>query len=175
MSHSSRFGYCFLGMLVLSAPGMISAQAACYSTPAMAIDSLNSASFVPPVSEGGGYRIRNIQSDPVLGQRWATVVRCDHPEWPVIALQFRRSQTLQASREHQQDIHAIPVIRAGDVVRLWKQEEFVRIEAVGVAEENGYSGKTIQVRLLHHNTEVSSAQELFAGVVRGPSDVEMQP
>jgi hypothetical protein len=36
-------------------------------------------------------------------------------------------------------------------------------------------GKTILVRLLRRNTDDQSIPEQFSGVIRGPSDVEMQP
>jgi hypothetical protein len=69
----------------------------------------------------------------------------------------------------------IPVVRAGDIVRLWKQEDLLRIEVAGIAEESGGLGKTIRVRLLHRSADDQGNQERFSGIVRGPSDVEMQP
>jgi hypothetical protein len=123
--------------------------------------------------------VRSIQSDPVLGHRWALIASCDHPEWPSSALQIAESrlaplsvQIQQASRSSAQ---VVTVVRAGDVVRLWKQEDLLRIEIAGISEESGGLGNTIRVRLLHRNTDDQSIQEHFLGVIRGPSDVEMQP
>jgi hypothetical protein len=66
-------------------------------------------------------------------------------------------------------------VHAGDLVQLWRQENFLRIEIPGVSEETGDLGKTIRVRLLHRNTDDQSAPEHFSGVVRGPFSVEIQP
>jgi flagella basal body P-ring formation protein FlgA len=70
---------------------------------------------------------------------------------------------------------SIPVVHAGDIVRLWRQEELLRIEVVGVSQESGGLGKAIRVRLLRQNTDNQAIQEQLSGIVRGPSDVEMQP
>jgi len=163
-SHRSRTVCSLCWLAVLIAQDAVSAQAACYNSPTAAVDSLRPGSLTAPVSSGGGYRVTTIQSDPLLGQRWVMIASCDHPERPVIAFQ-------------DQDVnsHEIPVVRIGDIVLLWKQEDLLRIEVAGVAEENGGLSKTIRVRLLHRNTDNQSSQEEFAGIVRGPSDVEMQP
>jgi flagella basal body P-ring formation protein FlgA len=68
-----------------------------------------------------------------------------------------------------------PVVHVGDLVRLWKQESLLRIEVAGVSEESGSVGKTIRVRLLRSNMDGQTTTEQFSGVVRGPSDVEIQP
>jgi flagella basal body P-ring formation protein FlgA len=73
------------------------------------------------------------------------------------------------------DVSTISIVHAGDRVRLWKQEDFLRIEVSGVSEESGGLGTTIRVRLLHRNTDDQSIHDQFSGIVRGPSDVEMQP
>ena len=48
------------------------------------------------------------------------------------------------------------------------------VVVAGVAEENGGLGKIVRVRLLRRNADDQATQERFLGVVRGPSDVEMQ-
>jgi hypothetical protein len=58
-------------------------------------------------------------------------------------------------------------------VRLWKQESVVRFEASGIAEGSGDLGATIRVRLTHKDTDVQSAPQQFAGIVRGHADVEI--
>jgi hypothetical protein len=68
----------------------------------------------------------------------------------------------------------LPVVRAGDVVRLWSREDAVRIELAAMAEENGGLGKTVRVRLMPRNTLGQQPEEQLLGVVRGPHDVEMQ-
>jgi Chaperone for flagella basal body P-ring formation len=153
-------------------------QAACYRTPRAAIDSFNPATNTSPVS-AGGYRVTGLQSDPILEQRWALVISCDHPEWPVSAVPLEESgsssSSSRMSRASQNMAPAKRLVRAGDLVRLWRQEDRLRIEIAGVSEDSGGLGDTIRVRLQRRNTEESSTQAEFSGIIRGPSDVEMQP
>lgn len=161
------------------------AGAACYPTPRLAIQAVISGSPLSAVSGDSGYRVAKVQSDPILGQRWAMVVTCGHSSWPTVSFPVSGaeppalgaapptlSETPRQSAAH--DIRATPVVRAGEVVRLWRQEEFSRIETAGVAEENGDLGKVIRVRIVRANGEDQSPQIQLAGVVRGPSDVEIQ-
>jgi hypothetical protein len=155
-----------------------SSWAACYSTPRMAIDALDASSSFSPALTNDGYRVTRIEADQVLGQRWVMITRCGHPEWPAFALLANGAGSLASPREAERSVteglRTAPIVRAGDVVRLWRQESFLRIEVAGVSEESGGLGKTIRVRLLHRNTDDQSIPERFFGVVRGPFDVEMQ-
>ena len=169
-------------IFLLTLPGALVTtltQAACYKTPRTAIDALRTDSSVSFSSETSGYRVTRLQSDPVLGQRWAMITNCGHPEWPVFALPANDVISLEKIQETNHPLiesaKVPPVVRVGDLVRLWKQESLLRIEVAGVSEESGSVGKTIRVRLLHSNTDGQSAPEEFSGVVRGPSDVEIQP
>jgi hypothetical protein len=106
------------------------------------------------------------------------IARCDHPEWPAIAFPVDGGRWLASQRATQVSIpvsaETTPIVRAGDVVRLWKQESSLRIEVAGVSEESGGLGKTIHVRLLQRNLDDQAIPEQFSGVIRGPLDVEMQ-
>jgi hypothetical protein len=185
MNHNrrhSRWEDCFYWIVMLSACAISSRASelgACYNTPRAAVDSSKPGSVISPMSQGGGYRVMSVQSDVVLKQRWAFIARCDHPEWPVSALQISGFNSLLPPRESRQislqGISAIPVVHAGDVVLLWKQEDLLRIEVAGISEESGGLGNTIRVRLLHKNTDEQSVHEQFTGIIRGPSDVEMKP
>ena len=156
-----------------------SPRAACYSTPRTAIDALVANSSFAPAIKNEGYRVTWIAADQVLGQRWAMIARCGHPEWPVFALPANGPSSLslpqEAMRSVTKNLSAVPVVRAGDFVRLWRQEGLLRIEVAGMSEENGGLGKTIRVRVLHRSTDDQSIPKRLAGVIRGPSDVEMQP
>jgi hypothetical protein len=156
-----------------------SSLAVCYSTPRMAVDAGAMSPSSSPASIKNGYRVTKIESDPVLGQRWAMIASCGHPEWPAFALATNGAVSLTFPQEAQRSladgVRTAPVIRAGDVVRLWKQEKLLRIEVAGVSEESGGLGKTIRVRLLRRNADDQSIPEQFSGVIRGPSDVEIQP
>ena len=155
-----------------------SSRAACYSTPRAAIDALIAKSSFSPTIKNDGYQVTRIELDQVLGRRWAMIARCDHPEWPVVALPTNGASLLASTEETERSVTAglrtAPVVRAGDVVRLWRQENFLRIEVAGVSEESGGLGKTIRVRLLHRNTDDQSIPERYLGIIRGPLDVEMQ-
>jgi Chaperone for flagella basal body P-ring formation len=183
MRHSLRswggHALCWISVLSLSAAAATgSARTACYSTPSAAMDSVKPGSSSSPVSEGGGYRVTGGQSDPVLGGNWAIVASCDHTDWPVLAIRTFGSDLVIPSVAGQMRVMGvgpIPVVHAGDVVRLWKKEDLLRIEVAGIAEESGGLGKTIRVRLLRRNADDQVNQERFSGIVRGPSDVEMQP
>jgi hypothetical protein len=177
-----KVGSCISWILLLNVYGTATtslARTVCYSTPVAAIEAIQPASLPSPSAEGRGYRVTGIQSDPVLGQRWAMIASCDHPEWPAFALQPHRwnstAQALAIEQTRGKDTHAIVVVRAGDIVLLWRQENLLRIEVTGISEESGSLGKTIRVRLLRRNTDDQFAQEQFSGIIRGPSDVEMQP
>jgi hypothetical protein len=152
------------------------AFAVCYRTPADAIAAnLKTSSF--SMSEDGGYRVAKIQSDPVLSQSWAMIIPCDHPGWPAVALPLRNPILPAQFRAQEGGTKALApvVVRAGDIVRLWRQESSLRLEVAGTSEGNGRLGDLIKVRLLRRNTDDQSITEQFSGIVRGPFDVEMKP
>jgi len=155
-----------------------SAHAACYDTPHMAVEAVAAAPSVAPALKGG-YQVVRIESDSVLGQRWVTVASCTHPEWPVSALLVPGGGTVVSPPGAQHalthNVRKAPLVRAGDVVRMWRQEKLMRMEFAGVSEESGDLGKTIRVRLLRRSTDDRSIPKQFSGIIRGPSDVEMQP
>ncbi|MEO6909617.1 MAG: flagella basal body P-ring formation protein FlgA [Edaphobacter sp.] len=135
------------------------------------------ASPHPAKADSLGYRVTMIRWDPVLRQSWARVASCGHPEWPEVSV---RATTLagparQSSRRGVEVFPLALVVRAGDVVRLWRQEQEMRLEVTGVAEESGGLGSRIRVRLLRRETDEPSQEEQFTGIVRGPSNVEMLP
>ena len=171
---------CTSSLLALQATLVASsASGVCYRTPLIASEAAAAPSSFVPVPESSGYRLAKITPDPVLGQRWAMIASCRHPEWPAVALPANGpgpAITRQGTADSLKNLNkAAPVVRAGEIVRLWRQESLLRIEVAGVSEESGSVGKTIRVRLLHSNTDGQSAPEEFSGVVRGPSDVEIQP
>jgi hypothetical protein len=181
MSHRrSAWGRdCLCWMLVLAGAGLFAtgvARGACYSTPDAAIEAVKPGSSLSPVSDGRGYRVTGIQSDPVLGHRWAMIASCDHPGWPVFSLRVHANDLVATPlKTHEEGLSVGAVVHVGDIVRLWKQEDFLRIEVAGVSEDNGGLGKTIRVRLLRRDTDEQMTQEQMSGIVRGPLDVEMQP
>lgn len=182
-----QLGCWICGMALLSSPGFAEsspAPAICYGTQAAAVDSMKTGSSQAAVrltgsSTGGGYRVARVQSDPLLDQEWVMVARCDHPEWPLSGFPAsEKNAATLSSAERQKGIEhsrSAPTVRAGDVVRWWKQETLVRIEASGIAEDSGEVGERIRVRILPANTEDPPPQESIVCVVVGPAVVEMQP
>jgi hypothetical protein len=173
----------YLGLVsLLTLPSLFvisAADAMCYGTPRAAIDAASATSFSSSASRSDGYRIASIQADRVLGQRWATITNCGHPERPVFALPVGDAKPFVTSSEavhsSTRGVQPVPVVRAGEVVLLWRQEALLRIEVAGVSEENGGLGKTIRVRLLRGSADDQSIPEQFSGIIRGPSNVEILP
>jgi hypothetical protein len=154
----------------------IRAQAICYSTPRTAIDAIATNPSSSPALEDNGYRVISVQLDTALGKRWATIVNCGHPGWPPLALPTNGAiQPKESARSLTEVVRAAPVVRAGEPVRLWRQESLLRIEVDGISEESGALGKTIRVRLLSRSIDDQSTPQQFTGVVRGPSNVEILP
>jgi len=142
----------------------------------MAVEAFVATSPIPSPLNNEGYQVTGISSDSVLGRRWATIANCSHPEWPVFAVPASGAvPPAETQRPLTDKGGRTALVRAGDIVRLWKQESLLRIEIAGVSEENGGLGKTIRVRLLRRNGDGQSIPEQYSGVVRGPSDVEMRP
>jgi hypothetical protein len=122
-----------------------------------------------------GYRVASVRWDPVMQQSWATIVSCEHPEWPGVSLRTSEPSHASTGLSTQAREERVPLVRAGDIVELWRQEDLLRIEVSGVAEQGGSMGETIRVRLLRRTGSNQSAEEQFSGIVRGRAEVEMQP
>ncbi|WP_188553607.1 flagella basal body P-ring formation protein FlgA [Edaphobacter dinghuensis] len=148
---------------------------ACAATPAAAARLSGAKVVSPPMPNDKGYRVASVRWDPVMRQSWATIVSCGHPEWPSLSLRTAGTDPAVHGLSTQVREEGSPLVRAGDVVELWRQEDLLRIEVSGVAEQSGSMGETIRVRLLRRPGSSQSAEEQFSGVVRGRADVEMQP
>ncbi len=179
MRYCSHSGTRYLGwipiLMALWFAEIHPAYAVCYATPTAAIEAIRSGSLSSSISAGDGYRVTGFQSDPLLGHRWAMIANCSHPDWPTFALQLSALDPEGKLSMQNKPQNSDPVVRVGDVVHLWKQEEFLRIEMSAVSEEKGSVGAKIRLRPLHGDSDVNSTQEKFYGIVRGPFDVEMQP
>ena len=163
----------------LSMPATSSAQPICYSTPRLAVDAAATGALASAVPRHSGYRVAKFQLDPVLSQRWAMIATCEHPDWPAFALPVSGTKLLivpqEAKRVASQDSRSVPVVRTGEPIRLWGQEDLLRIDVAGIAEEDGGLGKAIRVRLVQRKTDGQSIPQQLVGIVRGPSNVEIQP
>jgi hypothetical protein len=165
----------FALMAGLPLPARI-AWAKCYTAPQIAIDSLSSRSALLPFDEVDGYRVVKIQVDPILGRRWATVVRCGHPEAPMLSLPVADGDYGETAGKAKREFAGNEtrlLVRAGERVRLWWSDRSERIELAGISEESGGEGRTIRVRLLRGGLNDPSQPKEISGVVRGEASVEM--
>ena len=177
-SSLARHGSVITLLILQVTPVTTFARGSCYGTAPSTSDPIGMNSLFAPVLKNSGYKVVRIQSDSLLGQRWAIIANCSHPEWPEFALPANRKTSIDQTRatfpDSNDDGEAVFIIRAGDIVRLWRQENLLRIEIPGVSEQNGRLGNTIRVRLLYRSPDEPSLREHLAGVVRGPSNVEIQ-
>ena len=170
---------CWIAVLSLAGSALAAfAQTDCAKSPAAAVEIFRAVSSNVASGVGAGYRVTDVHWDPLLRQNWARVANCEHPEWPEVSLRVEALRAVSGrliDRSAPEISPFVAVVHAGDVVRLWRKEDLLRIEVTGVAEESGGVGKKIRVRLLRRGTDSQSKEEQFTGIIRGPSDVEMQP
>ncbi len=170
------FVFCLLAFVAgMAGPGGFAMAETYPATPCVSLAeiaatrALHSSALLPLTGRGGSYRVSEVRWDAVLGQRWEMVASCEHPEQPAFAILANEAITGKPAYQRTDD--SAPVVRAGDVVRLWRQEEKLRIEMTAMSEESGGMGKAIRVRVMGAN----SVERQFVGVVRGVGDVEMRP
>lgn len=166
-----------LSLVAINRATAFTIELACAKTPALALRISQAAANEAMPETNEGYRITTVRWDPLLNQRWAMIASCGHPERPAIAMLLpgpKTQNTLISSQVSAQRMQSpFPVVHAGDLVQLWSQEENLRIQAAGRAEENGAIGKKVRVRLIHSGFDIGQDQT-FIGTVRGPGDVEIQ-
>lgn len=173
--HSAMRSFLASVALTVGAP-LFASGLVCARTPELAVKLAHATKIDPMPLQDNGYRVEAIRQDPVLKQRWAIVASCGHPERPSVAVRISEPSTPAVPdypHEGNRTVeHPFPVIHAGDLVQTWKQEENLRIEMAGRAEENGTIGSYVRVRLLHSGFDTAQEQTI-TGIVRGPGDVEM--
>ena len=125
------------------------AEVGCYRTPAQAAAEVGEM-------EGGGYRLEFIRTDAFGGRSWARVRSCVHPEWPAVVVGLEGWSVARAHLNRDKaavemgnpgSLVGPPVVRAGVRVRVFDQEEWVRIEMVGVVQADGRVGDRVMVRI----------------------------
>ena len=151
--------------------------APCASTPAAAL--LAAAKNVPAVHTivaTDGYRVEEVRWDLFLRRQWAVIQRCGHTEQPsfMVRTELEAQSPPKSFLELRNDV-ALPVVQTGDLVRFWKRDGSAQIQLIATAEENGALGGRVRVRLagLPDADGQLGQPRYFAGVVRGPADVEM--
>lgn len=179
ISPHSRYRLLSLWVVVLlgtSSIAVAQTHPRCAPTPAEAAGSVAPPVVEPPRIEMG-YRLIAVHWDPLLKQRWATVVNCRHPELPTFAVLVTGRGNEFASpfpKQKGSDVASSPVIRIGDQVHLWAADHDLRIDTFGIAESGGSEGDLVRIRLPHASLDDQQPQHIVNGVVRGPREVEMQ-
>jgi hypothetical protein len=125
-----------------------------------------------------GYRVVAQRWDVVLKTGWEMRQDCAHPERPAHFVPLRsiapaavgdRPQALAAP------VQVSPLlVQAGEPVRLWLQDEVVRIEMSGIAERSAHSGDRVLVRVTRQDASDGRTVQYIPGTVRGVADVEME-
>jgi hypothetical protein len=141
------------------------------------------ASSLPALAQSGcgssGFRVVARRWDAVLKMGWELRQDCMHPEWPArsVATAALASEGVIKPIVEMRDSALIVqplLVRAGDTVRLWQQNETVRIEMSGVAEQSARNGERVVVRVMRQSAEEGQTVDRIAGTVRGAADVEME-
>ena len=140
----------------------------------------------PALAQSGcspeGYRVVARRWDVVLKTNLEVRQNCAHPEWPTHMVttssvsSLARGSTVRPTDPVQ---HLAPIVlpllvHAGDPVRLWMQDEHVRIEMSGVAEQSARTGERVVIRITHQTDDTGLTVERIAGIVRGEGNVEME-
>lgn len=147
----------------------------------MAADAQAASSSASAGCGAGGYRVVATRWDAVLGRGWELRQDCAHPDWPARSVAVSRQAIASGAQSGPAGTGAIapPVqpflVHAGERVRLWSQDEMVRIEMSGVAEQSARSGESVMVQIARQNDGAGMTVETLSGIVRGPGDVEMEP
>lgn len=133
--------------------------------------------------ENPRYQVTSDRWDPVLHQHWISVTDCNHLDRPHLSRLVSSmsannslSSTFSNDRERSLAISGqLPLIRAGETVTVVRQEDSLRIEVGGVAEQNAVLGNLVRIRLEKIGTDVGQVPKEIVAVVSGPAIVEMQP
>jgi Chaperone for flagella basal body P-ring formation len=117
-----------------------------------------------------GYRLQSVIRDFAMGQEWAVLASCAHPETPWIAIAQHRPAAewpLPAALAVSDLIRgAAYTVRSGSRVRLWLRTPVARIDLSGIAMEGGAPGEMIRVR-------IAPGGKVFRGTVRAAGSVEL--
>jgi hypothetical protein len=166
------------GLSAVLLTGMLLAGGAA-ARPGTAVAQESAAAAVQAGCGAQGYRVVARWWDVVLGRDWELRQECAHPEWPArsvaagsgsVGLMARNGAV--RTKEVAQTVQPL-LVHAGDRVRLWSQDEMVRIEMSGVVEQSAHGGDRVVVQIARQNEDAGMTVERIDGVVRGAGDVEM--
>ncbi len=172
---------CWMALCAMVLDGATLARRAvpggCLRTPSEAIAA--AAAGASHVDDLHGFRLASVRWDSLQGQAWAVIQSCEHPERPTMSLRttLPADRGLRPASAPLQTAAPLPIIRTGEVVRLWRNDGEARIELTATSEESGEVGTRIRVLLLRQKDQdgLMPPPQYRAGVVRGPADVELEP
>jgi hypothetical protein len=144
----------------------------CAATPQAAVRAFASGAPVEDGSEDG-YKVVGVRSDPVLAVNWADVRRCGHPEWPGVSVATTAAGGFVAARAAAVVVRGPLLVRAGEVVQVWRNEANVRFEVSAVSDGGGVVDR-IRLHIVTHEEDGGDSVRYVFGLVRGAGNVEME-
>jgi hypothetical protein len=170
---------CLLAAAGESVAAMDSVSGTCASTPMAALQAAQNgtAASAPALAGAHGFRVASVRWDSLQRRNWAVIESCDHRDRPSVTMAMGAPAPALSTASLTRPYVSLPIVRAGDVVRLWKNDRLAHLEMIGIAEENGAAGARVRVRLAASKDVEGQVTQprYFAGIVRGPADVEMEP
>ena len=169
-------GMLLTGMLLT---GMLQAGCA-VAWPGTAVAQAQAVAAVQAGCGAQGYRVVARQWDVLLGRGWEMRQACAHPEWPARSVAGSAAGAGTTARDGVAGTKEVALtvqpllVHAGDRVRLWSQDERVRIEMSGVVEQSARGGERVVVQIARQSEDSGMTVERIGGIVRGAGDVEME-
>lgn len=154
------------------------AFAACAPTPVAAAQ----AAFVADLSplSGKGFRATEATFDVATHRIWVRVVACNDPARPAVLVPFSLPvMTASASLPQESGKPTISTrktiaVRAGESLSLHFAAGNSRVDLQGTAEEQGYVGQLIRVRIASTLAGQTTPRHLKATLI-APGEAELQP
>ena len=178
-------------LLALLLPCAVSSYAqGCSATPeAAAVAAIGSAPPLPSLAGTTGYRVQDVQADPVMHRMWLRVGRCDAPSAPLILVPVRAGlagdvQSPQPSPGPSAVSERVSIapgpgmvtapvaVHAGDAVKAVFMSSNVHMELDATANGQAAVGGVVEITLARRGDEPPHRMH---GVLRAQSRVEVQP
>jgi hypothetical protein len=132
-----------------------------------------------------GYRVFARRWDAVLQRGWESRQACEHPDWPLRMVAITSggggavppgsaTSLVRITEPAPEQMKQPLLVKAGDSVRVWMQDEAVRIEMTGVVERSAHRGEHVIVQITRHDDESGLTVQRLAGTVSGTEEVEME-
>lgn len=153
--------------------------AQCSSTPIAAAQAALETKL-PSAREG--FRATETVMDSQTGRVWVRVIACNHPERPATLVPFgvpAVSLTSTSSTQSKPDVPQVKeqrqiVVHSGDSVRLHFASSGAVVQLEGKAEEQGFVGQTISVRLQSLMGDAAQPSRRVKAVITAPGEAVVQ-